>query len=65
MFYTTLDQIQEANTKFINTFVQNEGVRNAMQDYLSAQTEFVKHSFKVGVDVATTLNKQFSTLLTK
>jgi len=65
MFYTTLDQIQAANTQLVNSFIKDEGIRTVVNEYIAAQTEFAKTTFKVGVDAATLINKQVSSILTK
>lgn len=41
-FYTSIDAIQGAKTKFIKAFAQNEEVAKPLQTYVDAQTSFAK-----------------------
>jgi len=39
---TFVDSVQSAKTQFVDTFVQNEGLKKPLQTYIDAQASFAK-----------------------
>ena len=50
---TTIDTIQTGKKSFVNTFVTNESVKDAMINFIDAQTAYTKAAVKAGTDVGT------------
>ena len=51
----TVDAVQTAKKTWVNTFITNSAVKDAMIDFVDAQAEYTKKAAKVGTDTATTL----------
>ena len=51
----TIDAVQTAKKTFVNTFVTNDTVKEALNSFVDAQTEYTKKAVKVSQDTATTL----------
>lgn len=56
---TLIDTVQTGKKQFVNTFVQNEAVKNAMVTFIDAQSDYTKKAAKVGMDTATVLTGEF------
>lgn len=54
-FDATIDAVQTGKKTFVNTFVTNETVKEAMIDFIENQTEYTKKAFKATSDMATTV----------
>ena len=54
----TVDAVQTAKKTFVNTFVTNESVKDAMIKFVDAQAEYTKRAAKVGTDTVTTLTSE-------
>ena len=54
----TIDAVQTGKKTFVNTFVQNEGVKEAMIKFIDAQADYTKKAAKVGMDTFTTLTQE-------
>lgn len=54
----TIDAVQTGKKQFVNTFVQNETVKEALIKFVDAQTDYTKKASKVAVDTATTLGQE-------
>jgi hypothetical protein len=52
---TSIDTISGAKTKFVETFVKNEEIKNQLQTFIDAQQSFAKTVAKTTVDFFTTL----------
>jgi adenylate kinase len=50
-----IDTVQTGKKTFVNTFVQNENVKEALINFVDAQAEYTKKAAKVGQDTFTTL----------
>lgn len=46
----TIDAVQAGKKTFVNTFVQHEGIKEAMLDFIEAQGTYTKQAAKVGSD---------------
>ena len=51
----TIDAVQTGKKTFVNTFVQNEGVKEAMIKFIDAQADYTKKAVKAGTDAVTTI----------
>jgi hypothetical protein len=47
-----IDTFQNAKKTWINTFVQHEEIKTALNDFVDGQTEYTKTAVKLGSDVA-------------
>ena len=54
----TVDAVQTAKKTFVNTFVTNQSVKDAMIKFVDAQAEYTKRAAKVGTDTVTTLTSE-------
>lgn len=59
-FDTTIDAIQTGKKQFVNTFVTNEAVKEALNNFVDAQTQYTKSAFKAGSDTATSVAKEMT-----
>ena len=50
---TFIDTVQTGKKQFVNTFVQHEGVKKALNEFVDAQAKYTKEAAKAGTDVAT------------
>jgi ATP phosphoribosyltransferase len=53
-----IDTVQTGKKQFVNTFVQNETVKEAMVKFIDAQADYTKKAAKVGMDTFTTLTTE-------
>jgi septin family protein len=53
-----IDTIQTGKKTFVNTFVQNETVKQAMLDFIEGQATYTKQAARVGIDTATVLTQE-------
>ena len=53
-----IDTVQTGKKTFVNTFVQNEAVKQSMISFIDAQAEYTKKAAKVGIDTATTVTQE-------
>lgn len=58
----TIDAVQNGKKQFVNTFVQNEAVKEALVKFVDAQSEYTKKAVKVGMDTATTMGQEAAKL---
>lgn len=54
----TIDAVQSGKKQFVKTFVQNEKIAEALNDFVDAQADYTKKAFKTGLDTATTLTTE-------
>lgn len=54
----TIDAIQNGKKQFVKTFVQNETVATAMNEFIDAQADYTKKAAKVGMDCFTVLSSE-------
>lgn len=54
----TIDTIQGAKKQFVNTFVQNEAVAKALNEYVDAQSEYTKKAVKTTMDATTRVTQE-------
>jgi len=53
-----VDAVQTAKKTFVNTFITNESVKDAMIKFVDAQAEYTKRAAKVGTDTVSTLTSE-------
>jgi hypothetical protein len=53
-----IDTVQTGKKTFVNTFITNESVKDAMIKFIDAQADYTKKASKVGIDTATTLTSE-------
>ena len=56
-----IDTIQNGKKQFVNTFVQHDGVKKALNEFVDAQAEYTKAAVKT----ATEVNAKLITEMTK
>ena len=55
---TAIDTIQTGKKTFVNTFVTNDTVKEAMISFVDAQTAYTKQAVKATTDMFTTVAKE-------
>ena len=53
-----IDTVQTGKKTFVNTFVTNESVKDAMIKFIDAQADYTKKATKVGMDTFTSLTSE-------
>jgi hypothetical protein len=53
-----VDAVQTAKKTFVNTFVTNDVVKEAMIKFVDAQADYTKRAAKVGTDTVATLTSE-------
>lgn len=54
----TIDAVQGAKKQFVSTFVQNETVAKALNNFVDAQSEYTKKAVKATMDTATSVTQE-------
>lgn len=54
----TIDAVQNGKKQFVNTFVQNDKVAEALNTFIDEQASYTKRAAKVGMDTFTTLTTE-------
>lgn len=54
----TIDAVQTAKKTIVNTFVQNEQIKDSMIKFIDSQSEYTKKAAKVGLDTWTTVSSE-------
>jgi uncharacterized protein (UPF0332 family) len=57
-FDTAIDTVQTGKKQFVKTFVNNEKIADALNEFIDAQTAYTKQAMNVGTKTATTLGKE-------
>jgi hypothetical protein len=57
-FDVAIDMVQTGKKQFVKTFVTNEKVADALNDFIDAQTEYTKQAVATTTRTATTLGKE-------
>lgn len=53
-----IDTVQGTKKTVVNTFVQNEVVKDSLIKFIDAQADYTKKAVKVGMDTMTTLTSE-------
>ena len=56
----TIDAVQTGKKTFVNTFVQNEDMKNAMIKFIDTQSEYTKKIAKQATDTATVITSELT-----
>jgi len=59
-FDATIDAVQNGKKTFVNTFVANENVKEALNSFVDAQTQYTKAAVKAGTNTATSVAKEIT-----
>ena len=57
-FDATIDAVQTGKKTLVNTFVQNEAVKETLVKFVDAQSDYTKKAAKVGLDTVTALSSE-------
>lgn len=58
--FQAVDGIQSAKKQFVNTFVQNEQIKDALNGFVDAQTSYTKDAITAGSVAATKVVEVFT-----
>lgn len=64
MFYNTItpdffiDQVQNAKKTAVRTFVQHDGIKEALNSFIDGQTAYTKSAVKVATEVGTRFTEE-------
>jgi ribosomal protein L18 len=53
-----IDAIQNSKKMLVNSMVQHDGIRTALNNFVDGQTTYTKSAFKVGTEVAARLAEE-------
>ncbi len=57
-FDTTIDAVQTGKKQFVKTFVTDEKIADALNQFIDNQTEYTKKAVKATVDAGTTVAQE-------
>lgn len=57
-FDAVIDAVQSSKKTAVNTFVTNEAVKTALNQFIDAQSEYTKNAARVGYDTFSVLTKE-------
>lgn len=60
-----IDTIQNGKKQFVNTFVQHESIRQALNSFIDGQTAYTKAAAKVGTEVGTQIYDEATKVVTE
>ena len=58
--HDVIDTVQKGKQEFVTTFVKHEGLADAMNQFVTAQSEYTKQAIDTGVDCFTSFNALFT-----
>ena len=58
--YAVIDSVSDFKKKFVETTVQHEGIKKALNDFVDAQTKYTKAAADAGMQSAMALGLIFS-----
>lgn len=64
-FDSTIDAVQNGKKTFVNTFVANDSVKEALNSFIDAQADYTKAAVKAGQDTATKLASEMTKAVTE
>lgn len=53
-----IDAVQTSKKTWVKTFVTNDNIAKAMNDFVESQTEYTKKAFKATTDAATVISNE-------
>lgn len=60
-----IDSFQNGKKQFVNTFVQHEGIKKALNDFVDGQTAYTKSAVKVATEVTTRITEESTKAITE
>ena len=57
-FDTTIDAVQTGKKQFVKTFISDEKIADALNQFIDNQTEYTKKAVKATVDAGTTVMQE-------
>lgn len=57
-FDYVIDSVQNGKKQFVNTFVQHEGIKKALNDFVDGQTAYTKSAVKAGTEVSNRISEE-------
>lgn len=60
-----IDTVQAGKKQFVSTFVQHEGIKKALNDFIDGQTAYTKSAVKVGTEVSARISEEGSKAFTE
>lgn len=57
-FETAIDSIQNYKKQVVKTFVPNEAIANALNEFVDAQAEYTKKAVRATIDSSTTVTQE-------
>jgi hypothetical protein len=57
-FDTTIDAVQTGKKQFVKTFISDEKIAEALNQFIDNQTEYTKKAVKATVDAGTTVMQE-------
>jgi hypothetical protein len=57
-FDTTIDAVQTSKKQFVKTFISDEKIAEALNQFIDNQTEYTKKAVKATVDAGTTVMQE-------
>ncbi len=57
-FDTTIDAVQTGKKQFVKTFVTDEKIAEALNQFIDSQTEYTKKATKATIDATTTVAQE-------
>ena len=62
---TTVDTVQNSKKQMINTFVTNDNVKEALNSFVDAQTEYTKAAIKATQNTVTSVAQEITKAITE
>lgn len=60
-----IDSFQNGKKQFVNTFVQHEGIKKALNNFVDGQTAYTKSAVKVATEVTTRITEESTKAITE
>jgi hypothetical protein len=57
---STIEAVQNSKKQVVSTFVQNEVLAKAFNDFIDAQTDYTRKALKTSTDTMTTVGQEFA-----
>lgn len=57
-YESTIDAVQSGKKQFVKTFITDEKIADALNQFIDSQTEYTKNAAKATVDASSTLIKE-------
>lgn len=64
-FDSTIDAVQNGKKTFVNTFVTNESMKEALNGFIDAQAQYTKAAVKASQDTAAKMASEMTKVVTE